>query len=787
MPSALSLPRLHPLALAVALTLPTFAQAQTAPLPPAAAASAPRSEARPQRPPAAPAKGNEQLQRVEISGGPSDDTVRRASTAARIVIGREEIERFGDSSIGEVLKRLPGVTTGGRPGRGGEIRMRGMGGGYTQILVNGERMPPGFSLDQLPPEQIERIEIMRAPTAEFGARAVAGTINVVLREALQRKLNELRLAVTAERDKLRPNFSWTRNDKLDEHGGAYNLTINAMDNKRRDDIDIRTRTWFLPNGPERQLHTQGYTEDERRALNMTARFNWRLSPQDQVSLQPFFVASRGSSRNTISQSELRALNDVGEEPAWDEALSDGDSRFTMMRLNGQWTHRFDEASRVELRGGVGRARNESHSLRSELKTLEENRSQDDRSVNINRSWSLNGKYSHQFENDHSLVVGLEGEGQRSDQTRDCQQRQTRATVYADCAFLLDVGDNVQASTQRIAVYAQDEWTVGKQWSFYAGLRWEGIQTESDSKNSTVSNRSGVATPLLHAMYKLDEKSREQIRMSLTRSYKSPNAQDLIAGRSISAMFPCPGLTCVETNTANSPDRVGNPQLKPELATGIDIAYEKYLTKGGVLSANFFVRRIEDLIRSGAELETVSWSSAPRWVSRPRNIGNARTLGVELEAKFRLDEYFEDAWPINVRSNVSVFRSKVEGIPGPDNKLDQQPDYTANLGADYRLKSLPLSLGASVNFTPYNQIQQSAIVLATTSQKRVLDAFITWAINRETSLRLSASNLAPRDYANGSITTQPGTDGPLPQPGRVITTENGGRTFTAWQLRLEMKI
>ncbi len=133
------------------------------------------------------------LGRVEVIGTAGETDQRRASTAAKIIVGKEDIERFGDSSVSEVLKRLPGVTMGGRPGRGGDVRMRGMGGGYTQLLVNGERMPPGFSLDNLTPDQVERIEVMRAPTAEYGARAVAGTINVVLKEALKKTLNEVRL------------------------------------------------------------------------------------------------------------------------------------------------------------------------------------------------------------------------------------------------------------------------------------------------------------------------------------------------------------------------------------------------------------------------------------------------------------------------------------------------------------------------------------------------------------------------------------------------------------------
>ena len=108
------------------------------------------------------------LDRVEITGGRANDTEqRRQSTAAKIVVGRDEIERYGDSTVGELLKRLPGVTMQGAPGRGGNIRLRGLGGGYTQILLDGQRVPPGFSIDSLTPEQIERIEILRAPTAEM--------------------------------------------------------------------------------------------------------------------------------------------------------------------------------------------------------------------------------------------------------------------------------------------------------------------------------------------------------------------------------------------------------------------------------------------------------------------------------------------------------------------------------------------------------------------------------------------------------------------------------------------
>ena len=55
--------------------------------------------------PAAP-EGRPDAQRVEVTGGRGSDTEqRRQSTVSKIVIGRDEIERQGDSTLGEILKQ----------------------------------------------------------------------------------------------------------------------------------------------------------------------------------------------------------------------------------------------------------------------------------------------------------------------------------------------------------------------------------------------------------------------------------------------------------------------------------------------------------------------------------------------------------------------------------------------------------------------------------------------------------------------------------------------------------
>jgi iron complex outermembrane receptor protein len=280
--------------------------------------------------------------------------------------------------------------------------------------------------------------------------------------------------------------------------------------------------------------------------------------------------------------------------------------------------------------------------------------------------------------------------------------------------------------------------------------------------------------LVHAVWRPDPKSRDQIRASLTRSYRSPNLNQLIGRPSVNRADPAPG-----SNTALSADSAGNPKLRPEIAIGIDLAVERYLADGGVLSANLFHRRISDLIRNVVALETVSWSpGAPRFVSRPQNIGDATSQGIELEAKFRLSDVITDAARVDIRANVSLFRSRVEGVAGPDNRLAEQPGGTLNLGADYRLRSLPLTLGGNVNHTPGYEIRLDADRWAVQPDKTIVDAFALWAFNPGLQLRLSLGNALAQDYQ-----TQTRVD----SNGVRESSTNNARSYVNWQLRLEMKL
>jgi iron complex outermembrane receptor protein len=166
----------------------------------------------------------------------------------------------------------------------------------------------------------------------------------------------------------------------------------------------------------------------------------------------------------------------------------------------------------------------------------------------------------------------------------------------------------------------------------------------------------------------------------------------------------------------------------------------------------------------------------------RNIGDATTSGIEMEAKFRLDQLFTGAPGVEMRGNLSLFDSKVSTVPGPDNRLDQQAKATANIGADYRLRGQPFTLGGNVNWVPGSTVKLDPDQFVTTSTKAVWDAYALWTISPAMGLRLLGSNLGPRDFATTNQNDTLTATGP-----ERTTVRSTGPSYVNWQLRLELKL
>ena len=192
------------------------------------------------------------------------------------------------------------------------------------------------------------------------------------------------------------------------------------------------------------------------------------------------------------------------------------------------------------------------------------------------------------------------------------------------------------------------------------------------------------------------------------------------------------------NSPTTPDFIGNPNLKPELSWGIDGGYEHYPAGGGNIGVSFFYRSIEDVIQRQTSFQD------GLYVSRPENIGTAKVKGIEIDAKGNLSQLVDGAPRLDLRANFAVNKSTVDFLPGPYNRLDEQPPWNGTAGADYRFTAVPLTLGKSFTARGAGTVRVSTSQVVYRTINRQWEMFGLWRFSAKVSVRLTVQDLLAQD-------------------------------------------
>lgn len=688
-------------------------------------------------------------QRVEITTQQASDD-RKDANAAKTVVLRDDLARFNDASLGQMLARVPGVVVIGAGSQAREITMRGLGGGYTQILINGEPVPPGFSLDSIAPDLIERIEVIRSATADASTQAIAGSINIVLRRAAATGQHEVKLSASTYGGLGSTGLTSQYGNKV----GAVSYSIASSANFERDAwrssvttsaFDASGRPVYRHEGPSVERGTKFtlgvspravYKPDDSKSLTVDGLLQWqRFDYVGNDTRRPVFGDRPAFDYNDMSfvTDTLQARVGVAGKTRL------GDDGTLELKLNGTLFRRRLDFVFDGYQAGVQQV---ARTLGSDLQDT---------------SSSLVGKYSLGLTNAHTLGSGWDIQsGRRSE---DRIQRETSTSGAAT----LNLDEDYVATVNRLAFYLQDEWTVSPALSGYFGVRWEALETRTRGATLTpLRKRATVLSPTMQWLWKVPETKGDQVRLAIGRTYKAPTARDLIPRRWV-----------VADNAATSPNFQGNPALEPELAWGVDLGYERYLGRDIFVGANVYARNIQNVI-----LTQVFQAADGTWISTPVNSGGALVLGLELETKAKLNQVFAALPDIDVRAGLGVNRSRVAAVPGPGNRLSRQPPLTASLGMDYRMVGAPLTLGGSFNFEKQELVRTSATQSQRLAGKRGLDLYGLWRVGPTLNVRATMTNLLQPDAGAFNVYD----DGNFRQE-RAFTLQS----FRTFRLSLEFKL
>lgn len=102
------------------------------------------------------------------------------SLTIKNVISAEKLQQNPDANAIEAIGRLPGISVDRSGGEGAGFRLRGLDQSYSSVTINGEPLPVG--LNMISTYALQGVEVYKSLTANLEGNAVAGSIDLTLKE-----------------------------------------------------------------------------------------------------------------------------------------------------------------------------------------------------------------------------------------------------------------------------------------------------------------------------------------------------------------------------------------------------------------------------------------------------------------------------------------------------------------------------------------------------------------------------------------------------------------------------
>jgi iron complex outermembrane receptor protein len=659
-----------------------------------------------------PNKGVAALSEVVVSDFRGAQVERRNSGIQKIVIAEEDVERYGDATVGDVLRRLPGMTFTGPAGVSKDIRMRGLEKGYTQFMINGEPVPGAtqerqMQVDRLPADMIERIEIIRNASAEYDAAAVGGTINIVLKNKAE-DVTRLRAAYgkNGSMDVGDVVMQWShRYDDLDAVL-ALSHTVGAEDVvENKATLNAAGVVTARENKPKPVKKTETL---------LTPRLTLRLGG-DSLTFDPYISSGTEdkleSARARTAAGVLTKGTDKNEKK--NDLLGRMGVRYDAKTAWGSWNAR--------LGAQQGRSSKDAYSIETNGAGVVTKRSQEIENIYDDQVYAGMGLGIPL--GSHTLKSGVENRLTDYEKNKTAAEASNATNPLAPKAA--GANDIYTIQERKSAVYVQDEWHLADDHWLTPGIRYEFTNRNASDRNGLTSPASHVApNPSLHYRWAIQKDL--VFRSSLAQTLKLPKF-DLVN----------PQVT-TKSGTLAAPDEAGNAELRPELATGLEIGMEKFFQGNrGVVGLNFYQRDVKDYIEKDTRLE------GARWVKRPYNAGNARIWGAELDLRVPLVN--KGPHELTFTGNHSEMRGLISSaVSGQTYTVKDMAPSVTNVGLDWRHQPSKWSAGFTINFSPRYTTQSvnddGLREVKTRNESTLLDIYIQKVFSPKAELRLIAKNL-----------------------------------------------
>ena len=711
--------------------------------------------------------------------------VQQSSQLNQTIIHAETFNKYPDITIAESVARMPGVSILRGVDEGEVVQLRGLPEQYTAVNLNGQRLPTiqpevdqGGSLDIIQSNLVNEVRIVRARSADMDGDAIAGAVDFRIRQPEEK----LELLLQAGQGM---NFGFDGNP--DQFGGVTQLSGVFNSELADEKVYALGAASYLRNGRGTRTQRYEYGDVGERGRNLyssrpfdTNRLSERVGLIGAVELRPSIY---NRMRLSYNFSELKEENqerqlfvNLGDDPSVRRLASNWtrnrtlklvalevENNFPKTRLDYQLS--FSETAEL-LRDRIRQAYRADQTdpavndeatlfaldpygaaaaqpLRLVTTLLDNSRLEETVAIgSLNLTRYLNRKRTSFLKagaryRSKDRAYGTNNQQEPADPRAPTLPGGTFPELltqpFAEGINPLDSTNQVYDAKQRIAAgYLMYAANFSSKLSVTAGARYEYVEVEGRNATDTIAFDETYLLPSVNFTYRL--RRERQFRLSLYDATSLPNYANY-------RPLENTPVALIQLDQFS----VANPDLRQTRSRNLDLAFERYGRRDGLLSVSLYAKFLNDptiLVQTSRELP-----SRPVYDNLIVNVDDANVYGFELGFYQSLGFLNQNLRFININGtyNYNIFDVDNPNGLSDDVPLAQAPRQSANLSFVYSNPKRRINLVVAANFR--DRVFDRLLDGEPIYRNRLLsvDVSADYEIFKSVSLYLRANNLTDHRF------------------------------------------
>lgn len=508
----------------------------------------------------------------------------------------------------------------------------------------------------IPASQIESIEIISQPGAEYQSDGINGIVNIILKKNYEIGTSGSVQFIADSQDGYNGNLTIQNKTGPLQFTASYEK-LNRQANKN----DTGFQNKLNEDGTIKE--SISINKDEiKRFDNETARLNVKYQAPKQWILEGEYIYGKQEESKVKEEINL-TTNPDGSFKKGQNRLEDENKELIFNNAFVKASKIFNNESELEFSLNTNLSEEGKFKLRNDFNTTENGSRVESANPKRQRETETatfvnlypSAHYKFNFKNNSVVKVGYQGFiiNRESQKTREDFD-------FDNSTYELkpDNANDFRVLEQTHAFFITSNWDY-KKFSFTAGLRQEITNIESKSVVDSLDLGFGdyaITLPNAKVTYKPNDYS--YFTASIGRRIRRPGYNDLNPFREIK------DLTEIKE---------GNPDLQPEKAWSYELGYFRQLNKVNY-GINVFFRDIHDLIQ-----KSVTTIDNDVILEKPINLNGAYTAGIEFIAAANPKPWW------NINFNYSRFYSEIKDADNFDgDAIKDQTAYTLKAINDFKL-------------------------------------------------------------------------------------------------------